>query len=407
VDGVWGAPAQAFEIVEIPDNPRTFFQSVHFDVAAAGESGDTPRFQALARAVVQAAGIGGRMATKLRAQALTSGGAAKVGGGQAPTFEEIFVRNDAVSLCLLVNRRSRMMRVIDFRAGASPAKKVMVQSIARRERVDKVVVLVERDECATWARLGFVREGNVPGFYKRSDAFIMGYVVPPPTAPAPSVAKASRPGVRPAAESGVFSVGRHTLYAQDEEPELEDEAPAPAPNAVVEKTITHARKHGKELATQPTPSVKIAPLAPADVQKRIALATKEGRALTGFETFGRDVTRDDVVVTTKGLGEIVVGMEIQRCYGNAFVEVLTGPRDDRERAFLCSAIRAVCERLLANEIVCAFALTPGTDVKMAAAYVANGFRRTGILRQHLRSAKGDRVDAILWSRKLAVPGEEE
>jgi hypothetical protein len=350
------------------------------------------------------------MATKLRAHALAQSGAAAKAGGQAPTFEEIFVRNDAVSLCLLVNRRSRMMRVIDFRAGASPAKKVMVQSIARRERVDKVVVLVERDECATWARLGFVREGNVPGFYKRSDAFIMGYVVPPPTAPAPSVAKGSRPGVagvRPAAESGVFSVGRHTLYAQDDEPELEDEAPAPAVSAIVEKTITHARKHGKDLATQPMPSVKVAALGIGEVQKRIAQATKEGRALTGFETFGRDVTRDDVAVTAKGLGELVVGMEIQRCYGNAFVEVLTGPRDDRERAFLCAAIRAVCERLLASEIVCAFALTPGTDVKMAAAYVANGFRRTGILRQHLRGPKGDRVDAILWSRKLAVPGEDE
>ena len=346
------------------------------------------------------------MATKLRAHALANGAAAaKV--GVAPTFEEIFVRNDAVSLCLLVNRRARTMRVIDFRAGASPAKKVFVQSIARRERVDKVVVLVERDECATWARLGFVREGNVPGFYKRSDAFIMGYVVPPPSTPAqPTLAKATRPGT-PAAESGVFSVGRHMLYPQDEASELEDEAPAPAPSALVEKTITHARKHGKELATQPMPAVKLAPLSPVEVQKRIAQATKEGRALTGFETFGRDVTRDDVLITAKGLGELVVGAEIQRCYGNAFVEVLTGPRDDRERAFLCSAIRAMCERLLAGEIVCAFALTPGTDVKMAAAFVANGFRRTGILRQHLRGPKGDRVDAILWSRKLAVPGEEE
>ena len=71
------------------------------------------------------------MATKLRAQVTTSGPAAK---GGAQTFEEVFVRNDVVSLCLLLNRRSRTMRVIDFRAGASPAKKLFVQSIARREQ---------------------------------------------------------------------------------------------------------------------------------------------------------------------------------------------------------------------------------------------------------------------------------
>ena len=349
------------------------------------------------------------MATKLRAHAssnVVSG--AKGAVAPAPTFEEIFVRNDAVSLCLLLNRRARTMRVIDFRAGASPAKKLFVQSIARRERVDKVVVLVERDECSTWARLGFVREGNIPGFYKRSDAFIMGSIILAPTAatPTPQVVgtRASR-----LAESGVFSVSRHTLYTNDDEPDLEDEAPPPAQSAVAEKTVTHARKIAKDLATQPTMPVKLAALSMADVQKRVAQATKENRALTGFESFGRDVTRDDVLVTAKGMPELVIGAEIQRCYGNAFLEVLTAPRDDRERGFLLSALRAMCERLVANEIVCAFGLCPADDVKMSTAFAANGFRRTGLLRSHLRllARGGERVDAILWSKKLANPADEE
>jgi hypothetical protein len=151
------------------------------------------------------------MATKLRAQALTSGAAAKAG---EKTFEEVFVRNDVVSLCLLLNRRARTMRVIDFRAGASPAKKLFVQSIARRERMEKVVVLVERDECATWARLGFVREGNIAGFYKRSDAFIMGCIVPALSAPATPT-----PAPKPhrLVDSGVFTVGRHSLFTQEDD----------------------------------------------------------------------------------------------------------------------------------------------------------------------------------------------
>lgn len=349
------------------------------------------------------------MATKLRAPVSTtatrSAASAKTVGATSsgPTFEEVFVRNDAVSLCLLLNRRARTMRVIDFRAGASPAKKLFVQSIARRERIEKVVVLVERDECATWAKLGFVREGNIAGFYKRSDAFIMGCIVPALEAGAPS-ASSSKPRH---AESGVFSVGRHSVYtAEDDDPDLDDAAPAPAASAQAEKTVTHGRKIGRELAHAQLPAVKLAPLGAADVAKRVAAATKSGVALTGFESFGRDVTRDDVVATSKGLPELVLGAEIQRCYGNAFLEPLNAPRDDKERNFLAAAIQAACARFLANEIFCVFSLTPADDVRMAAAYAANGFRRTGVLRQHLR-LRNERVDAILWSKKLATPGDEE
>lgn len=345
-----------------------------------------------------------RLSTQPTTKGIASAKALNVPVSGGPTFEEVFVRNDVVSLCLLLNRRARQMRVIDFRAGASPAKKLFVQSIARRERIEKVVVLVERDECATWARLGFVREGNIPGFYKRSDAFIMGCVVPPIDASA-NTTQTIKPRM---AESGVFSVGRHSVYtSEDQETDLEEEAPVPAACARAEKTVTHARRLAKDLVANVTlPSVKLTQLAAADVAKRVAAATKEGRALTGFESFGRDVTRDDIVVTAKGLPELVIGAEIQRCYGNAFLEVLTGPRDDKERNFLTAALQASLERLHENEIVCAFSLTPADDVKMATAFVAAGFRRTGLLRQHLR-LKNDRVDAILWSRKLAVPGEEE
>ena len=142
-----------------------------------------------------------------------------------------------------------------------------------------------------------------------------------------------------------------------------------------------------------------APAAAAAGRRGDGLAVAEVLSAAG------DVTRDDVVATGKGM-ELVIGAEIQRCYGNAFLEVLTAPRDDKERNFMIGAVTAACERLLANEIVCAFSLTPADDVKMATAFVAAGFRRTGLLRQHLR-VKNDRVDAILWSRKLATPGEEE
>src|SRR5215510_12833794 len=86
--------------------------------------------------------------------------------------EEVFFQNDSVSLCMMIHRRAKTMRVIDFRAGPTQAKRMFVLSMAQREGVEKVFTLVERDEVGTWLKLGFAREGNIPGFYKRSDAFM-------------------------------------------------------------------------------------------------------------------------------------------------------------------------------------------------------------------------------------------
>src|SRR5271165_2303307 len=83
--------------------------------------------------------------------------AAKAWGTQQKPVEEVFFQNEAVSLCLLVNRRARTMRVVDFRAGPTAAKRLFVLSLAQREGVEKAYTLVERDEVATWVKLGFAK----------------------------------------------------------------------------------------------------------------------------------------------------------------------------------------------------------------------------------------------------------
>jgi len=52
------------------------------------------------------------------------------------------------------------LRVIDFRAGALPAKRLYIQSVATQENVEKVITLVEKDEVSSWPRVWFVREGS-------------------------------------------------------------------------------------------------------------------------------------------------------------------------------------------------------------------------------------------------------
>src|ERR1051326_6578790 len=101
----------------------------------------------------------------------------------APTEpEEILFENAKVSLCLLLNRYSRTLRIFDFRAGADPTKRGYVLSIAQREGVERVFTVVERDEVGVWSRLGFEREGTIPGFFKRSDAYVLGERVASPLA---------------------------------------------------------------------------------------------------------------------------------------------------------------------------------------------------------------------------------
>jgi hypothetical protein len=323
-----------------------------------------------------------------------------------PMFEEATLRSDAASLCLLINRRARTMRVVDFRAGASPQKRRAVEDAARRQGAEKVVVLVEREESLTWGRMGFVREGNIPGFYKRSDAYVMGLLVPPGASPSSAPPRA--------ASSGVFSIAQRSLYsrppqaevvASDDDAEDETSPDTAAASARAEKTVVHARKLAKTLSGAARPATKVATIRAEEVGKRLQVATRAGRLLTGFERFGRDATRDDVIVSVKGLGDLVVGIELQACYRNAFLETFTTPRDDRERDLYIAALQAVCERLESAGTVCAFAITPADDVRAAAVYVTNGFRRTGVLREHLR-VDGRRVDALLWSAKLAAADAE-
>src|SRR5215467_8410388 len=92
--------------------------------------------------------------------------------------EEILFENAKVSVCLLLNRHSRTLRIFDFRAGADPTKRGYVLSIAQREGVEHVFTVVERDEVGVWSRLGFDKEGTIPGFFKRSDAYVLGAAVP-------------------------------------------------------------------------------------------------------------------------------------------------------------------------------------------------------------------------------------
>jgi hypothetical protein len=316
--------------------------------------------------------------------------AARAWGLQPKSVDELFFQNEAVSLCMLIHRRARTMRVVDFRAGPTHAKRLFVMSIAQREGVRKVFTLVERDEVQTWHKLGFAKEGSIPCFYKRSDALILGCAVPPSSSASPTAPRSEVP----------FQSETRIVVA---EPAIAAR-PVSASHELMEQTIAAGKRGLRELADKRVPA-KVTTIAEADARKAVVSSQRSGRALTGFDLFGRDVERRYFSVTARGGFEVVTSVESQSCFGNAFLELLEGPRTEAEKVATAAALRALCDKLLAEETVSCFSLAPSDDANLASVFLHNGFRRTGLLLDHL-VADGGRKDAIVWSRKLAVPTEE-
>jgi len=287
--------------------------------------------------------------------------------------EEILFENTKVSLCLLLNRHARTLRIFDFRAGADPTKRGYVLSIAQRERVERVYTVVERDEVGVWQRLGFGREGTIPGFFKRSDAYILGASVPP------------------ALDDGAPRSGERATAT-------------PGAEAAIERVHQQAKKLARELGTPSPRAVRLQPSTEAVTRKAVAAALKSGRALTRFERFGRDVVRNDYHITARGGWSTLASVELQPCFDNALVELLTAPRTERETALTQAALSVLCERLKKEGTVACFAVSAVDDPALAAAWIANGFRRTGTLPEHLLIGN-QRKAAFLWTRKLSAPDD--
>lgn len=290
---------------------------------------------------------------------------ARVEKERQPIVEELHFRSDNAFLCLLLNRRTKFIRVIDFRAGALPAKRLFIQSVALREGVEKVIILVEKDEVSSWTRVGFVREGTVPGFYKRSDGHLVGCVI-----------------------------GHKTASI-----EVDDSG-----QRLAERTINAARKAAKEL--EPIEGVTLRGVEPRVAFSARDQAWNKGQALGSFDAFGRDALRLFLEATPKRGKANYLSAEFQDCFGHSLIEVLRSPKSNAEIGAVTAGLRSFAEELKRRGIVSAFAFAPSDDVALSTSFAGAGFRKTGLLARGIRVGD-DRSDAILWTRKLAVPGGED
>jgi hypothetical protein len=281
--------------------------------------------------------------------------------------EELHFRSDNAFLCLLLNRRTKFIRVIDFRAGAVPAKRLFIQSVAQREGVEKALIIVEKDEVSSWTRVGFVREGTIPGFYKRSDGHLVGCVIGDRTA---------------------------SIEISDSGQKLAD------------RTINAGKKLAKDIRL-PVTGCSVKPVSAAAACMARDAHWARGEALGCFDPFGRDAQRRFVEVSHRRGKPNYLHAEFQECFGHSLVEVLRPPRSSADLLAVVAGLNSVAEDLKQRGIVSTFALAPTDDVHMAAVYLAAGYRKTGLLASGVLVGD-ERKDAILWTRKLADPagGEE-
>ena len=290
-------------------------------------------------------------------------GAAAVKEAEQPIVEELHFRSDNAFLCLLLNRRIKQIRVIDFRAGALPAKRLFIQSVAQREGVDKVILLVEKDEVSSWTRVGFVREGQVPGFYKRSDGHLVGCVIGDRTA---------------------------SIEVSEESQKM------------AERTINAAKKLA-EGVEEPVKGVTVKQSDRESAEEtRDAVWQKRTDAYGCFDDFGRDASRVWVEVSSKKTKPNFLSGEFQDCFGHSLIEILRVPRTEHDVQAVAAGLQWLNDYLKAKEIVSAFAFAPVDNLELATIFLACGYRKTGLLAKGVLC--GDkRSDAVLWTRKLADP----
>jgi len=281
---------------------------------------------------------------------------------------ELLVSRGGLTLRFLLNHRSKVMRVIDFRAGPHPEKLTMVQQVGEQHGMQRAFTLVEREEAPTWVRLGFEKEGVIPGFYKRSDAHVLGLLL----------------DEAPSRESAVRI-------------KLNQEAPADAH----ERTYQAARRMLRVRDGQSLPSVKVALARSQDEEKALEVARVSGRQLTDLAPFGRDVARMSYLCTARGGFSLLIGVEVQPCFDNALLQLLTPPRGEKELFMMAGALDQVCQTLGQQGVVSVFSLVPADSVELSAILLAAGFRRTGIMPRQLWL--DGPTAAQIWARKLADP----
>jgi hypothetical protein len=312
--------------------------------------------------------------------------------GYQPLVEKI-VRNEDIFCSLLFDYTNRTLRVVDFRGGNFQSKHAFLEGVLIKEGMRKIFTLIERDDMTGWQRVGYHREGSIPGYYKRSDAYIM---------------------------SRIYDADFDAKYQQGED--LSDSKGA----------LTDIKAVGKKLTESKDPNIKVDPISEMEViqiideesarretkpakgaakAKKISIKPKkagtaelleEEPQLDGliFPQFSREVDYFHFLIQNKRTKQTnVLSTEYQDCFGNAKVHFCLPIDSKADQNLAKIGLQQAIDQMLDMGAVSIFATVPAGDAKANEVYAGTGFRNSGWMSRQLLMPEGP-LDVILWTRKL-------
>ena len=296
-------------------------------------------------------------------------------------LHERMVRNDDIFCSLLFDGTNRTLRVVDFRGGNFQTKHNYLERVLMADGIRKIFTLIERDDMTGWQRVGYLREGTIPGYYKRSDAYIMSRIYDEDWDGAPESDEVPE-------RKNLFNDIR-TLAKEMSEAQTSG---LKAEHIAEEETIDLVRAEYARL-TQKSPAKKgkagAAPEFPSPPDE-----------LPLFRQFSREIEYHYFACQNRRTKQLnMYGAEYQDCFGNAKVDVFFPPLTKGDYGIARFGLLAFIDWLLGIGAGTVFSLVRVDDLPLNALYASTGFRNTGYL-NHQIVASGGPVDQILWTKKL-------
>jgi hypothetical protein len=295
---------------------------------------------------------------------------------------ERVVRNDDIYCSLLFDHDSRTLRVVDFFGGNFKIKQNYLDQVLIDEGMRKVFTLIELAEVAGWRRIGYLREGTIPGYYKRSDAHIMSRIYDEDWSGSPGREAIDQ---RSSFLAGV-AAGGNELAAQPVGAIESELAESPAARAAIRAELARLRAKSTHNKRAPGKRARPAPV-PRGASPLFRQFNRNTECYYWIAQHRRTKQRN------------VFGVEYQDCFCNAKINMYFTPDTRTGRTVARKGLGDFVDWLDALGAVAIFALVRADDLEQNTIYAAAGFQNAGWLSRQLLT-NGSAVDQVLWTRKL-------
>ncbi len=296
------------------------------------------------------------------------------------------VRNNDIFCSLLINQTNKSIRVIDFRGGNFQLKHNYLERILLADGMRKIFTLIERDDMSGWSRVGYHREGTIPGYYKRSDAYIMARIYDD-----------DWEGIR-------------DIEDQPDRKNILNEA------KILGNELTSLKASG--LRAEHVAAEEISDLLKNEFARLAKKAATTKKTKGGKETkktsfsqviedpvfpqFSRETDSHFFICSNRRTKQLnLFGAEYQGCFGNAKMDLFFKPKTKADLAIARHGLNSFVDWLEVIGAVAIFSLVRADDLETNALFFSAGFRNSGWMHRQLMTREGP-VDQILWTKKLTV-----